>query len=37
MEIIWVVTHLVSWGAGLVTGMYFSSQIEKHIDKKTKK
>jgi uncharacterized protein YneF (UPF0154 family) len=34
MEIIWIITHIVAWGAGLITGMYFSSQIEKDIDKR---
>ena len=37
MEIIWIITHIVAWGAGLITGMYFASQIEKDIDKRTKK
>jgi len=37
MEIIWIITHIVTWGCGVATGMYFSSQIEKHIDKRTKK
>ena len=37
MEIIWIITHIVSWGIGLITGMYFVSQIEKDIDKRTKK
>ena len=37
MEIIWIITHLMSWGVGIVTGMYFTTQIEKHIDKRTKK
>ena len=32
-----VITHILAWGAGLVTGMYFASQVEKHIDKRTKK
>ena len=33
MEAIWIITHLLIWGVGIVTGMYFSSQVEKHIDK----
>ena len=37
MEIIWITTHIIVWGAGLATGMYLSSQVEKHIDKRTKK
>jgi uncharacterized protein YneF (UPF0154 family) len=37
MEIIWIATHLVCWVAGIASGMYFSSQIEKHINERTKK
>ena len=37
MEIIWIITHIIVWGCGIAIGMYFSSQIEKHIDKRTKK
>ena len=37
MEIIWIITHVMVWGAGLVTGMYFASQIEKDINKRIKK
>ena len=37
MEIIWILSYIIAWGAGLVTGMYFSSQIEKDIDKRIKK
>ena len=36
MEIIWIITHIVAWGAGLITGMYFASQIEKDIDEDKK-
>ena len=34
MEIIWIITHIVAWIAGLITGIYFASQIEKDIDKR---
>jgi hypothetical protein len=37
MEIILIVSHIIAWGAGVSTGMYFSSQVEKHINKRTKK
>tara|TARA_R110001592_G_scaffold272822_3_gene539657 strand:+ start:620 stop:733 length:114 start_codon:yes stop_codon:yes gene_type:complete len=37
MEIIWIITHIIVWGLGVVTGIYFTSQIEKDIDKRTKK
>tara|TARA_R110002153_G_scaffold52083_2_gene146135 strand:+ start:1149 stop:1262 length:114 start_codon:yes stop_codon:yes gene_type:complete len=37
MEIICIVTHIIVWGLGVVTGIYFTSQIEKDIDKRTKK
>tara|TARA_Y100001973_G_C5209092_1_gene343970 strand:+ start:104 stop:226 length:123 start_codon:yes stop_codon:yes gene_type:complete len=30
-----IITHLIVWGVGLATGIYFSSQIEKHIDNNT--
>tara|TARA_R110002020_G_scaffold269825_1_gene485137 strand:- start:1874 stop:2062 length:189 start_codon:yes stop_codon:yes gene_type:complete len=33
MEIIWIISHIVAWGVGIITGIYFSSQIEKHINK----
>mgnify|MGYP003628234584 FL=1 len=36
METIWIVTHIIAWGTGLTTGIYFSSQIEKSIDKNIK-
>tara|TARA_R110000744_G_C19044832_1_gene527096 strand:+ start:415 stop:564 length:150 start_codon:yes stop_codon:yes gene_type:complete len=36
-EIFWVVTHIIVWGIGVTTGMYFATQIEKDIDKRTKK
>lgn len=26
-----IITHIVIWGLGLVTGMYFVTQIENHI------
>jgi len=29
-------THFMCWGAGVVTGMYFVTQIETHINKKNK-
>ena len=32
-----IITHLVVYGAGLVTGLYAASQIEKDINKRTKK
>tara|TARA_Y100000034_G_scaffold76245_1_gene91598 strand:+ start:92 stop:211 length:120 start_codon:yes stop_codon:yes gene_type:complete len=31
-----IVTHLAVYFAGLLTGMYFVTQIEKHIDKNIK-
>ena len=37
METIWILTHLVCWGVGIITGMYFASQVEKDIDRRTKK
>ena len=37
MEIIWIITHIIVWGLGVVTGIYFTSQIEKDIDKRIKK
>ena len=37
MEIIWIITHIVAWGCGVATGMYFVTQIEKDIKKRTKK
>jgi uncharacterized protein YneF (UPF0154 family) len=32
-----ILSHLVVFGVGLATGMYFASQIEKGIDKRIKK
>ena len=32
-----IITHLLVYGVGLVTGMYFITQIEKSIDKNIKK
>ena len=32
-----IITHIVIYGLGLVTGLYFASQIEKDINKKIKK
>jgi hypothetical protein len=32
-----VITHLIIFGVGLVTGMYFVTQIEKDIDKRIDK
>ena len=32
-----IITHIVVYGLGLVTGLYFASQIEKDINKKIKK
>ena len=31
-----IVTHILVYGAGLATGMYFITQIEKGIDKNIK-
>ena len=33
MDIIYIITHIIVWCTGLTTGIYFSSQIEKSIDK----
>ena len=33
MELVWIITHLMIWGAGIVTGMYVASQIETKINK----
>ena len=33
MEIIWIITHLMIWGVGIITGMYFTTQIETKINK----
>ena len=32
-----IITHIIVYGLGLVTGLYFASQIEKDINKKIKK
>tara|TARA_R110000787_G_scaffold70721_1_gene157286 strand:- start:901 stop:1005 length:105 start_codon:yes stop_codon:yes gene_type:complete len=32
-----IITHLVVYGLGLITGLYFASQIEKDINKRIKK
>ena len=32
-----VITHLIIFGVGLVTGMYFVTQIEKDIDNRIDK
>ena len=32
-----IVTHVVVYFIGIVTGMYAASQIEEHIDKRIKK
>ena len=32
-----IITHMVVYIIGIATGMYAASQIEKHIDKRTKK
>ena len=37
MEIIYIGVYIVIYIAGLATGMYLSSQIEKDIDNRTKK
>jgi len=37
MDIIYTVAALVIYLLGIVTGMYYSSQIEKDIDKRTKR
>jgi len=37
METIYLITCLVIYFLGIATGMYFSSQIEKDIDKNIKK
>ena len=36
-EYIIIISHLIVWGIGIVTGMYVASQTEKHINKNTKK
>ena len=33
MEIIWIITHVIAWGAGLISGMYITTQIGRSIDK----
>ena len=37
MDIVYIVGALVMYFLGIATGMYFSSQIEKDIDKRIKK
>ena len=37
METLYIIGALVMYFLGIATGMYFSSQIEKDIDKRIKK
>ena len=37
MEAIYIITVVIIFAGGVITGIYISSQIEKHIDKNIKK
>jgi len=29
MEIIWIITHLIVWGCGIITGIYAVNKMDK--------
>jgi uncharacterized protein YneF (UPF0154 family) len=37
MEAIYIIAFVITFAGGVITGIYVHSQIEDHIDKRTKK